>query len=118
MIHERDIAAVAARALTSDGHAGQTYVLSGPGALTQIEQAEIIGEAIGRTVHYEDLSPDEARKQLLAAWGNPVFVEAAIEGWGQMVVQPEVVTSTVEQITGKPARTFREWAVEHVADFR
>lgn len=118
LIHERDIAAVAARALTSDRHIGQAYVLSGPNALTQIEQVEIIGEALGRTVRYEDLPPDEARKQLLAAWGNPVFVESAIEGWGQMVVQPEVVTSTVEQITGKSARTFREWAVEHVADFR
>ncbi|AKU95126.1 Oxidoreductase [Labilithrix luteola] len=118
LIHERDIAAVAARALTSDGHVGQRYVLTGPRALTQIEQAQVIGEAIGRSVRYEDLFPDEARRVLLAAWGNPDFVEAAIEGWGQMVSQPEAVTSTVEQITGIPARTFHEWAVEHAADFR
>jgi uncharacterized protein YbjT (DUF2867 family) len=50
LIDERDIAAVAVRALTEGGHAGKTYVLTGPETVTQAEQVRIIGEAIGRPV--------------------------------------------------------------------
>jgi uncharacterized protein YbjT (DUF2867 family) len=48
LVHERDIAAVAVRALTEDGHVGAKYVLTGPEAVTQAEQVRIIGEVIGR----------------------------------------------------------------------
>lgn len=78
----------------------------------------IIGEALGRTVRYEELSPQAAREQLLAAWGNPTFVDGALAYWASLESQPEVVTRTVEEITGKPARSFRSWANDHVADFR
>ncbi|MDF2692566.1 MAG: Oxidoreductase, partial [Labilithrix sp.] len=118
LIHERDIASVAVRALTADGHHGAKYVLTGPEALTQMEQVELIGRAIGRPVRWEELSPETARQQLLADWGNPAFVQAALEGWAAMVAQPEPVTRTVEAIAQAPARTFGEWAIEHAADFR
>jgi uncharacterized protein YbjT (DUF2867 family) len=117
LIHERDIAAVAARALVDGGHAGARYVLTGPETLTSLEQVRIIGEALGRPVRFEELSPEEAREQLLQAWGNATFVDAALSGWAKMVDRPEGVTHTVEEITGAPARTFRQWAQEHVADF-
>lgn len=117
LIHEQDIAAVAARALVEDGHDGATYVLTGPEPLTQVEQVRLIGEAIGRPVRYEELSPEVARAQLLAAWGSAGFVDAALAGWARMVVEPEAVTRTVEEVTGAPARTFALWAREHAADF-
>ena len=47
-IHEGDVARVAVRALTEDGHAGAEYVLTGPQSLTQAEQVRVVGEAIGR----------------------------------------------------------------------
>lgn len=59
LIDERDIAAVAVRALTGDGHAGARYLLSGPAVLTQAEQLTVIGQAIGRELRWEEL-PREA----------------------------------------------------------
>src|SRR5207248_8423865 len=64
LIHERDIAAVAVRALAEDGHAGERYVLTGPEALTQIEQVRAIGDAIGRAVRWEEISREEAEQEL------------------------------------------------------
>ena len=118
LIHEKDIAAVAVRALTGDGHSRATYLLTGPETLTQIEQARQIGRAIGREVRYEELSREAARQQLLAAWGNPAFVDAALDGWARMVAEPETVTRTVEEVTGARAHTFAEWAADHAEDFR
>jgi uncharacterized protein YbjT (DUF2867 family) len=43
-IHERDIAAVAARILCEEGHGGKDYVLTGPQSLSQFDQVSIIGE--------------------------------------------------------------------------
>ncbi|HEY7143600.1 MAG TPA: NmrA family NAD(P)-binding protein [Streptosporangiaceae bacterium] len=118
LIHEHDIAAVAGRALTGDGHARQRYLLTGPEVLTQADQVAVIGEVTGRAVRWEELEPEEARRQLLAAWGDPGFVDSALRTWAGLVTEPEPVTSTVEEITGVRARTFRQWAADHVSDFR
>ncbi|MDQ3610240.1 MAG: NAD(P)H-binding protein [Actinomycetota bacterium] len=118
LIHERDIAAVAARALTEDGHAGQRYVLTGPDSLTQIEQVQVIGAVLGRSLRWEELPREEARTQLAEAFGDAAFAETALDGWAEFVRRPEPVTSTVLEITGAPARTLAEWAVEHVESFR
>jgi uncharacterized protein YbjT (DUF2867 family) len=112
LIHERDIAAVAIRTLTEDGHAGARYVLSGPEALTQIEQAHAIGEAIGRSVRWEELSREDAEKQIA---GLP---DTALDTWESFVETPEIVTSTVADVTGKSARGYSRWARDHVEDFR
>jgi uncharacterized protein YbjT (DUF2867 family) len=118
LIHERDIAAVAVRALTGDGHGGAKYVLTGPHVVTQVEQVRIIGEAIGRSLRYEEISPKTARQQMLTEGWPPSFVDGALDVWAEMVTEPELVTSTVEEVTGAPARTFREWAIDHADDFR
>jgi len=60
-IAEQGIAAAAARVLPDPGHAGQTYVLTGADSLTQIQQAEAIGTAIGRPVRFEELTPGQFR---------------------------------------------------------
>jgi len=117
LIHERDIAAIAARALVEDGHVGASYVLTGPEALTQIDQVRIIGDAIGRPLRYEELPPEVARAELIAAWGNAGFVDAALAGWAKLVAAPEGVTRTVLEVTGAPARTFRQWAQDHAGEF-
>jgi NAD(P)-dependent dehydrogenase (short-subunit alcohol dehydrogenase family) len=76
------------------------------------------GEVTGRAVRWEELPPEEGRRQLLAAWGDPGFVDSALATWAGMVTQPEPVTRTVEEITGAPARTFRQRAADHASDFR
>ncbi|MCZ4124549.1 NmrA family NAD(P)-binding protein [Streptomyces sp. H39-S7] len=118
LIHERDIADVAAHVLTSDGHDGAKYVLTGPESITHAEQVRIIGEAVGREVRWEDLPPETAREQLTAAWGNPAFVAARLAAWRSFVDTPERVTDTVEHLLGRPARSFRSWAHDHADDFR
>ncbi|AVT28891.1 nucleoside-diphosphate sugar epimerase [Plantactinospora sp. BC1] len=118
LIHERDIAAVAVRALTERGHAGRKYVLTGPEPVTQAEQARLIGEAIGRPVHWVEIPVEQARRELLAAWGDGDQVDGALAYWAGLVSEAEPVTRTVQQVTGVPARTFREWAADHADDFR
>jgi uncharacterized protein YbjT (DUF2867 family) len=118
LIHERDIAAVAARALTGAGHAGAKYVLTGPAAITQAEQARVIGEVTGHPVRWEELPPERARRQLLDMFGDPDFVDGGLAYWAGLVDRPEPVTDTVREVTGEPARTFRQWAVDHRDEFR
>jgi uncharacterized protein YbjT (DUF2867 family) len=116
-IHERDIAAGAVRALTGDGHAGAQHLLTGPQALTQVEQVRAIGEAIGRPLRYEEIAREAARRQLLAAL-PPSVVDGILDAHARFVAEPERVVPTVEEDTGAPARTFREWAIDHADAFR
>jgi uncharacterized protein YbjT (DUF2867 family) len=113
-IHERDVAAVAVRALLDPGHDGAEFVLTGPESLSQIEQVRTIGEVIGRPLRYEELSPDEAYRELLAP--APV-VKMLLDAWAAALGQPAFVTTTVEVITGTPARTFREWVTDYAGEF-
>ena len=62
-VDDRDVAAVAARTLYQDGHAGGDYVLTGPESLSQAEQVSIIGDVVGRRITFEELSPDEFRRE-------------------------------------------------------
>src|SRR6185437_837086 len=100
-IHERDVAAVAVRALCEDGHAGAEYVLTGPQSLTQTEQVNSIGNAIGRRLRIEEISPDEARRELLTTMPVTV-INMLLDAWAAGTGQPALVTSTVEEITGIP----------------
>lgn len=115
-VHERDVAAVAVRPLCEDRHHGGDYVLTGPQSLTQREQLAIIGDAIGRDLVFDEVSPDVARGEVLATWPASA-AHMLLSAYGAAVDRPALVTSTVEEITGTPARTFRQWAIDHAADF-
>lgn len=114
---ERDVAAVAVRTLCEDGHAGAEYVVTGPQSLTQAEQVHTIGCAIGRSLHVEEISPDEAHSELLPVLGSSTFVNMLLNAWAAAIGQPAFVTSTYAELTGGPARTFLEWATDHAAEF-
>jgi uncharacterized protein YbjT (DUF2867 family) len=115
-VDERDVAAVAARALMDDRHAGADYVVTGPESLSQAEQVRIIGDAIGRRIEFVELSPDEFRRETAATWPRPV-VDMLLAAWGATIGRPAYVTSTVLDATGAPARTFAAWATEHAGAF-
>ena len=115
---ERDLAAAAVRMLCEDRHAGAEYVVTGPQSLTQAEQVHIIGRAIGRSVRVEQMSPDEARSELLPVLGSLTFVNMLLNAWAAAIGQPAFVTSTFTELTGAPPRTFLEWATDHAAEFR
>jgi uncharacterized protein YbjT (DUF2867 family) len=116
-IDERDIAAVAVRALCDDQCAGAEYVVTGPQSLTQREQVTTIGDALGRPLRLEGITPEEWRKEL------PAFIPAPaanmlLAAWAAAIGQPALVTSTVADVIGKPPHTFREWAEDNAADFQ
>jgi len=115
-IDERDIAAVAARALLDGRHAGGDYVLTGPESLSQAAQVRAIGEAIGRPLRLEELSPDEFRRETAGTWPGAV-VEMLLGAWGAALGRPAYVTSAVREILGAPPRTFHQWAADHAAAF-
>ena len=114
-IHERDIAAVAVRALLDAGHDGAEYVLTGPQSLSQLEQVITIGEVIGRSLRFEEMSPEETRREFRAP---ATVVNMLLNAWAAAIGQPAFVTSTVTEITGRPARTFRDWVTDHAEEFR
>jgi uncharacterized protein YbjT (DUF2867 family) len=116
LIHERDIADVAVLALTDDAHIGRTHVLTGPAAISQIAQVSAIGAAVGRELRVEEQPRDEAR-QTMIAWSSPEFADTALDYWESLTHTPEPVTRTVEELTGKPARGYAEWARDHAPDF-
>ncbi len=115
-IDVRDVAAVAARALYEDGHAGGDYVLTGPESLSQAEQVDIIGAAIGRRIQFVELSPEEFRHETAGTWPGPV-VDMLLAAWAATIGLPAFVTTTVSDVVGSPPRTFRQWAVDHSAAF-
>lgn len=116
-IHERDIAAVAVRSLCEEGHGEKDYVLTGPGSLSQSEQVSLIGEVIGRRLRFEEISPEEARRELLPVMPLPA-INMLLDAWAAATGQPAFVTSAVAEITGTLARTFRDWVTDHAAAFR
>lgn len=114
-IDERDIAAVAIRALLEDAHNGAEYVLTGPQSLSQLEQVITIGDVIGRPLRFEEMSSEAARREL--PFPAPA-VDMLLNAWAAATDQPALVTQTVTEITGRSARTFREWVSDHAEEFR
>ena len=103
--------------MCEDGHAGAEYVLTGPESLTQFEQISTIGSVIGRSLRIDEMSPDEARREPLPGIPAPA-VNMLLDAWVAAIGQPALVTSTFAEITGAPARTFRDWSTDHAAAFR
>lgn len=118
MIHERDIAAVAVLSFVNPGHVGQIYELTGPQALTQTEQVATIARAVGKDMHVVPLTEDAARQAMLDQGADPALAASAVNYWASLIGNPEPVTTTVTELTGRPALTFADWAHEHADEFR
>jgi uncharacterized protein YbjT (DUF2867 family) len=116
-VDDRDVAAVAARTLYQDGHVGGDYVLTGPESLSQAEQVRIIGDVLGRRITFEELSPDDFRRETEGSWPRPV-VDMLLAAWGATMGRPAFITSTVSDILGSAPRSFRQWVADYAATFR
>lgn len=115
-VHESDIAEAAWRCLIDPLRRGHAYEITGPEQLTQRDEAQAIGEAIGHPVTVRQQDADEARAQY-AAWSGREFAEATLGYYATLVTNPERVSGDVEEITGHPARPFAQWAADHREDF-
>lgn len=119
VIDPDDIAEVAAKVLTTPGHKGKTYEISGPDTLTTAQQVETLGSVLGRPLKYVNV-PDEAARESMIGMGMPVpFVDAMVgmiqqlRGLGR--IEP---TRDVQTVTGRAPRTFRQWAEANAGAFR
>jgi uncharacterized protein YbjT (DUF2867 family) len=116
LVHERDIAEVAIRALLDPGHTGRAYAVTGPDVLSVLDQVSVIGEVIGRPVVVEAQPVDEARREL-APFMGPEGAELSIAHWATLVDSPERATDDVERVTGRPARGYATWVRDHIEEF-
>ena len=116
MIDPADIAAVAAAALTTSGHEGQVYRLSGPQPLRPADRVRILAEVLGRPLRFEGQSDDEARAEMSRAMPAE-YVDAFFRFYADGELDESPVLPTVEQVTERPPRTFEQWAQAHTAAF-
>jgi uncharacterized protein YbjT (DUF2867 family) len=118
MIDPRDVGAVAAAVLTSDGHAGRDYVVTGPEAITYRQVAETLAAATGHPVAYVDVPAEAAREGLVAA-GLPPWLVAHLDGAFDLVRRGELAqtTDTVRMVTGREPRSFADFARDRAGAF-
>ncbi|WP_329203687.1 NAD(P)H-binding protein [Streptomyces sp. NBC_01435] len=116
-VDPRDVAEVAVRALTDDGHAGRIHTLTGPEAITAVQQTALLAELLRRPLRFEELEPVQARAALGARYPADI-VEALLESAerGREGSKAEV-DGTVAALLGRPAGTFRGWASDHLGAF-
>jgi uncharacterized protein YbjT (DUF2867 family) len=119
LVDTRDVAAVAAEALTRDGHERKTYALTGPAALGIAEVASILSAVAGREINYVDVPESAARDGMLQA-GLPQWQVEGIMELHAINKQNRwaTVTNDLEKVTGKPAITFAQFARDHAQNFR
>lgn len=112
-----DIAAVARVALLDESYTGQKLTMSGPEGLTAPEQVEHIAAAVGREVKFEEQSPEQYLASLTPAVGAET-AQWLLDGFRMMAEHPMTPEPTVPAITGRPAVTYREWAIANADAFR
>jgi uncharacterized protein YbjT (DUF2867 family) len=112
----RDIAAVAAVGLLADAPETRAYRITGPEALRPADRVAILSEVLGRELRFEPLSDEEARRQMSASM-PPEYVDAFFDFFAGGAIDETTVLPTVAEVTGRPPRTFREWAQEHAGEF-
>ena len=118
MVDVRDNAAVAAAALTEDGHAGKTYTLTGPEALTHAEMAEKLSAATERTIAFADVSEDDMRHAMAGVAMPPWQIEGLIEDYAHYHRgEAAAVATGVRDATGREPRGFDAFARDHAGAF-
>jgi uncharacterized protein YbjT (DUF2867 family) len=119
-IDPADIAAVAARALTADGHQGREYVLTGDEALTVTEQVQILSAATGLDIKVrEPATPGETIRARFPNGAPQVLADAIIEGFALMRADTTGLrTDTVQHLLGRKPRTFAAWCARNADVFR
>ena len=119
-IDPADIAAVAALALTGDGHAGREYVLTGEETFTVAEQVAVLSAATGLDIKVrEPATPDEAVRARFPHGAPPALADAILEGFALLRADTTGLrTDTVRRLLGRGPRTFADWCARHADVFR
>lgn len=113
-IDTRDIAAVAVEVLTSDGHQGKVYELTGPETLSHQEIGTILSEATGKRIAFVDVPEDAAKQAILAHQTPEPIASAMLELYAaHKAGKSSRMTDTVQEITGRAPHTFRQFAKDY-----
>ncbi|MFG3286506.1 NAD(P)H-binding protein [Streptomyces sp. NPDC048111] len=116
-IHETDIAEAALAVLTRPELRGGAHHLTGPASLSVTEQVAVLAEATGRPLTVNSVSA-QAWKESMAEFMPAAVADALLDYFTSHEGHPDTVTTTVEALTGHPARTFASWARENADAFR
>jgi uncharacterized protein YbjT (DUF2867 family) len=118
MVDARDVALAAAATLTSPGHAGRAYTLTGPAALSFADVAAALSAPTGRSVVYRDQPPADREARLAASGMSPWLVELRMEFWRLLSRGgAATVTDAVRVLTGGPPRSIDQFAADHAPRF-
>jgi uncharacterized protein YbjT (DUF2867 family) len=112
-----DVAAVSAQALTSKGHEERSYRLSGPESLLPGDRVAVLAEVLGRDLRFEGQSDAEARAEMSEAMPAE-YVDAFFSFFVDGKLDESQVLPTVEEVTGRPPRSFEQWARTHADALR
>ncbi|BCJ31870.1 NmrA family NAD(P)-binding protein [Actinocatenispora sera] len=112
MIDPADIASVATLALADSRHEGHTYRFTGPHTLLPADRVRVLAEVLGRPLRFEAQPDDEAREEMTAIM-PPQYVAAFFDFYAAGALDDSAVLPTFEELTGRPPRTFRQWAETH-----
>ena len=118
-VDPRDVAKVAALALTQSGHSRQAYELTGSELFTIGEMVQVISHVLGKPIQYVDIPPIAAKLFMLKSGMDKMLVNALMEMLASLRRdEGAIVTDTVERVTGHPPRTFEAWCQEHIEAFQ
>jgi uncharacterized protein YbjT (DUF2867 family) len=112
-----DIGAVAARALLTDEWLGRVLVPTGPAALRPADLVATLADVLGRDLEAVPLTDEETRAQMEQDGTPQRYIDAFFDFYAAGSLDESKVLPTVEQVTGRPPRTFRQWAEAHAESF-
>ncbi|MGA5496015.1 NAD(P)H-binding protein [Streptomyces cinereoruber] len=118
-VDPRDVAEVAARALTDPaGHASATYALTGPQLLSAREQTAVLSEVLGVRIGFEELTAEEARAGWSARYGDRIADALLAAARRRADGAAGGDDGTLERLLGRTPGTFAGWAADHAEPFR
>jgi uncharacterized protein YbjT (DUF2867 family) len=119
VVDVKDIAAVAAKALTQAGHEGKAYVITGPEALSNAQIAEKLSKAIGKPVKYVAISDDQMRSAMQEQGAPQVMIDSLIDLMHFYVSgKGAVLSGDVEKVIKRPPTSFDDFAKENAEAFQ
>ncbi len=115
----RDIAGVAAKILTENGHENKIYNITGNESLTHFQMAEVLSRVLEAEITYVDLNSEQMRGALTVAGFPGWQVEGLIEDYAHYAKgEATEIFNTVHEITGKPAIQFEQFVYDHLEFFK
>lgn len=116
-IDSLDMAAVAAVALTQDGHEGKAYPLTGDERLTARDQVNVLARVLGKPIRVVEVTPEKAKEGMARSGMPPLLVEAVDELIRSDWDEEEGAAAMVRELTGRAPSTFEAWVKRHLAAF-